>query len=288
MTGIAIVDKPAGWTSHDVVAKLRRALRERRIGHGGTLDPMATGVLPVFVGRATRAASFLESADKEYLASVRFGLVTDTQDTTGQVLSESGLCPGEGEIEAALEGFLGPQEQLPPLYSAVKVDGRKLYQYARAGREVERQPRRIEISAMEPLGFGPEGDYRFRLTVSKGTYVRTVCHDLGQRLGCGGAMSALRRLRAGAFPIGEALPLEAFLAEDGAALLRPLDSIFRGYPPLTLAAEETRRVRCGNDFPTAAQAGIYRLYDASGEFLALAEAAEGRMKTIKNFFEVSI
>ena len=286
MTGVAIVDKPAGWTSHDVVAKLRRALGERRIGHGGTLDPMATGVLPVFVGRATRAASFLESADKEYLAGVRFGLVTDTQDVTGQVLSESGLRPSEEEIEAALAGFLGPQEQLPPLYSAVKVEGRKLYQYARAGRAVERQPRKIEISAIEPLGFTPEGDYRFRLTVSKGTYVRTVCHDLGRRLGCGGAMSSLRRLRAGAFTIAEASPLEAFLEPGAPALLRPLDSLFRAYPAMTLGEEEARRVRCGNDFPTSAEEGSYRLYDGSGAFLALAEAEKGRMKTIKNFFEV--
>ncbi len=286
MTGIAIVDKPADWTSHDVVAKLRRALGEKRVGHGGTLDPMATGVLPIFVGRATRAASFLESADKEYLAGVRFGLTTDTQDVTGQVLSQSGLCPSEGEAEAALEGFLGAQEQLPPLYSAVKVGGRKLYQYARAGREVARQPRRIEISAIRPLGFTPEGEFRFRLTVSKGTYVRTVCHDLGQRLGCGGAMSSLRRLRAGAFPIEEAFPLEAFLEGGGQGLLRPLDSRFRAYPPLTLGEEETRLVRCGNAFPTPAEAGTYRLYDAGGAFLALGEASEGRMRTIKNFFEV--
>ena len=286
MTGIAIVDKPAGWTSHDVVAKLRRALGEKRIGHGGTLDPMATGVLPVFVGRATRAVSFLESADKEYLAEVRFGLVTDTQDTTGKVLSESSLRPSEGEVEAALRGFLGLQEQLPPLYSAVKVEGRKLYQYARAGREVERKPRQIEISAIEPLGFGPGGDYRFRLTVSKGTYVRTVCHDLGQRLGCGGAMSGLRRLRAGAFSIGEASPLEAFLAEGGQELLRPLDSIFRACPSLTLGEEEARRVRCGNDFATDSETGTYRLYDSAGAFLALGAASAGRMKTIKSFFEV--
>ncbi len=286
MTGVAIVDKPRDWTSHDVVAKLRRALGEKRIGHGGTLDPMATGVLPVFVGRATRAASFLESADKEYLAGVRFGITTDTQDTTGQVLSQSGICPSEAAVKAALAGFLGKQEQLPPLYSAVKVEGRKLYQYARAGREVARQPRQIEISALEPLGFTAEGEFRFRLTVSKGTYVRTVCHDLGQRLGCGGAMSFLRRLRAGAFTIREASPLEAFLDGQGETLLRPLDSLFRAYPALTLEGEAARRVRCGNDFSTTAQAGTYRLYDEAGVFLALAEAAEGRMKTIKSFFEV--
>jgi tRNA pseudouridine55 synthase len=286
MTGIAIVDKPAGWTSHDVVARLRRALGEKRIGHGGTLDPMATGVLPIFVGRATRAASFLESADKEYLASVRFGLTTDTQDTTGQLLSESALRPSGEEVEAALLGFLGPQEQLPPLYSAVKVDGRKLYQYARAGREVERRPRQIEISAVEPLGFGPEGDYRFRLTVSKGTYVRTLCHDLGQRLGCGAAMSSLRRLRAGAFTAKEASPLEAFLDGEGARLLRPLDSLFRAYPAMKLEAGQARRCRCGNSFAADAPDGIYRLYDGEGAFLALAEAASGTVRTIKSFFEV--
>ena len=286
MTGIAIVDKPAGWTSHDVVARLRRALGEKRIGHGGTLDPMATGVLPVFAGRATRAVEFMESADKEYLAGCRFGLVTDTQDITGQVLSEGGAVPPEGEIRAALASFLGKQAQLPPLYSAIKVDGKKLYEYARAGRVVARQPREIEIREIEPLGFGPEGDYRFRLTVSKGTYVRTVCHDLGARLGCGAAMSSLRRLRAGEFRIGEASPLEAFLEPGGSALLRPLDSLFRTYPALTLEEEQARRCRCGNPFRAAAAPGVYRLYDGAGAFLALARAEEGVVTTIKSFFEV--
>ena len=286
MTGIAIVDKPAGWTSHDVVAKLRRALGERRIGHGGTLDPMATGVLPVFAGRATRAVEFLESADKEYLAGCRFGLVTDTQDVTGQVLSAGGAVPPEEEVRAALASFLGKQEQLPPLYSAVKVDGKKLYEYARSGREVARKPREIEITAVEPLGFGPEGEYRFRLTVSKGTYVRTVCHDLGQRLGCGAAMSSLRRLRAGAFRIEEASPLAAFLEPGGAELLRPLDSLFRAYPALTLDGEQARRCHCGNDFRAGADPGVYRLYDGAGAFLALARAESGVVTTIKSFFEV--
>lgn len=286
MTGVAVVDKPAGWTSHDVVAKLRRALGEKRIGHGGTLDPMATGVLPVFVGRATRAAEFMESADKEYLAGCRFGIVTDTQDTTGTVLSEGGRLPSEAEAAAALAGFLGPQEQLPPLYSAVKVQGKKLYEYARAGREVARKPRQIEITEIEPLGFGAEGEYRFRLTVSKGTYIRTVCHDLGARLGCGAAMSSLRRLRAGVFTAKEASPLEAFLDGEGARLLRPLDSLFRAYPAMKLEAGQARRCRCGNSFAADAPDGIYRLYDGEGAFLALAEAASGTVRTIKSFFEV--
>ena len=286
MTGIVVIDKPAGWTSFDVVAKLRRALHERRIGHGGTLDPMATGVLPVFVGRATRAVEFMESADKEYLAGVRFGFTTDTQDTTGTVLTESGIQPTESEIEAALQTFLGEQEQLPPLYSAIKVDGKKLYEYARAGKDVERKARKITISQIVPLGFAEDGEYRFRLTVSKGTYVRTICHDLGEKLGCGGAMSSLRRLRAGAFRIEDASTLDEVLAEGGEARVLPLDSLFRAYPALTVDEGQNRRVRCGNTISVEAADGVYRLYDAAGEFLALSEAKGGTVTTIKNFFEV--
>lgn len=286
MTGIVVIDKPEGWTSFDVVAKLRRALHEKRIGHGGTLDPMATGVLPVFVGRATRAVEFMESADKEYLAGVRFGLTTDTQDTTGTVLTESGIQPTEAQIEAALKTFLGKQEQLPPLYSAIKIDGKKLYEYARAGKDVDRKPRLIEISEIVPLGFQEDGEYRFRLTVSKGTYVRTVCHDLGERLGCGGAMSYLRRLRAGSFRIGEASTLAEVLADDGETRVLPLDSLFRNYPALTVNEAQDRRIRCGNTIRVEAGDGTYRLYDGAGEFLALSEAKGGIVTTIKNFFEV--
>ena len=286
MTGIVVIDKPAGWTSFDVVAKLRRALHEKRIGHGGTLDPMATGVLPVFVGRATRAVEFMESADKEYLAGVRFGFTTDTQDTTGTVLTESGIQPTEAEIEAALLTFFGEQEQLPPLYSAIKVDGKKLYEYARAGKDVARKARHITISEIVPLGFAADGEYRFRLTVSKGTYVRTICHDLGERLGCGGVMSSLRRLRAGAFRIEDASTLEEVLSEGGEQRLLPLDSLFRAYPALTVDEAQSRRVRCGNTIRIGAADGTYRLYDAAGEFLALAEAKGSIATTIKNFFEV--
>ena len=286
MTGVVVIDKPAGWTSFDVIAKLRRGLHEKRIGHGGTLDPMATGVLPVFVGRATRAVEFLESADKEYLAGVRFGISTDTQDTSGTVLTETGVTPVAEAVEAALMTFLGEQEQLPPLYSAIKVDGKKLYEYARAGKDVERKPRKITISEIVPLGFAEDGEYRFRLTVSKGTYVRTICHDLGEALGCGGAMSSLRRLRAGAFRIEEASSLEEVLAPGGEARILPLDSLFRAHPALTLDGEQDRRCRCGNTFRSDAPDGTYRLYDAAGEFLALASAKGGVVTTIKNFFEV--
>ena len=284
MTGILNLDKPAGWTSHDAVAKLRRILGERRIGHGGTLDPMATGVLPVFVGRATRAVEFLEAADKEYEAGLRLGLVTDTQDTTGSILEERPVNVPEEALRAAILGLKGERDQLPPMYSAVKVGGKALYAYARSGKTVERKSRHITIYAAEPLGWAGE-EYRFRVVCSKGTYIRTLCHDLGQSLGCGGAMSSLRRLRAGPFRLEEAVTLEQ-AAERGAECLLPLDSLFRDCPALTLDGEQTRRVLNGSDFPREGQAGRYRLYGPEGEFLALAALEAGRAKIIKSFFEV--
>ena len=169
MTGILNLDKPAGWTSHDAVAKLRRILGERRIGHGGTLDPMATGVLPVFVGRATRAVEFLEAADKEYEAGLRLGIITDTQDTTGQILEERPVSISEEELRSAILGLRGEREQLPPMYSAVKVGGKALYAYARAGKDVERKPRHITIYSSEPLGWVGE-EYRFRANYADGSY----------------------------------------------------------------------------------------------------------------------
>ena len=284
MTGILNLDKPGGWTSHDAVAKLRRILGERRIGHGGTLDPMATGVLPIFVGRATRAVEFLEAADKEYEAGLRLGLTTDTQDITGETLETRPVNVTEEAVRAAVLALVGEREQLPPMYSAVKVGGKALYAYARAGKAVERKPRRITVYSAVPLGWSGE-EYRFRIVCSKGTYIRTLCHDLGESLGCGGAMSSLRRLRAGPFRLEEAVSLET-AAERGAACLLPLDSLFRDRPALTLDGERTRRVLCGNDFPWEGEAGEYRLYGPDGEFLALAALEAGRAKIIKSFFEV--
>ena len=196
--GILVIDKSAGWTSQDVAAKLRGVFHERRVGHGGTLDPMATGVLPVFIGRATRAAEFLESAEKEYVAGLRLGVVTDTQDTSGTVLETNPVCVTRAQLEAALRQFLGPIEQIPPMYSAIKINGQKLYELARRGQEVARRPRSITIHALELLE-GEGADWTVRVRCSKGTYVRTLCHDLGRALGCGGCMSSLRRTRAGSF-----------------------------------------------------------------------------------------
>ena len=205
--GILIVDKPAGWTSQDVAAKLRGVFHERRIGHSGTLDPMATGVLVLFVGRATRAVEFAESDSKEYLAGLRLGLVTNTQDTSGETLETHPVAVTREELDAALDAFRGDISQIPPMYSAIKIGGKKLYELARKGQEVERKPRNITIFELA-VEDGSESDWNLRVRCSKGTYVRTLCHDIGQSLGCGGCMSSLRRTRAGRFTLEQAVTME--------------------------------------------------------------------------------
>lgn len=296
VNGILIVDKPAGWTSHDVVAKVRGLLHERRVGHGGTLDPMATGVLPVFLGRATRAVEFAAEAGKEYIAGLRPGIITDTQDTTGRILEERPARVGRDELEAALAGFRGEILQVPPMYSALKRDGQKLYELARKGREVERAPRPVTIHALELLDGaedGPEGllptDFLLRVRCSKGTYVRTLCHDIGAALGCGACMCALRRTEAAGFSLAQAVTMDAlteFAArEEAEGLLLPVDAYFSGYGALEVDALSERRIRNGTAFPVAAPDGDYRVYGPGGGFLMLGRARRGRMETIKSFFE---
>ncbi len=289
MTGIIIVNKPEGWTSHDIVAKLRRILGERRIGHGGTLDPMATGVLPVFVGRATRAVEFMENADKEYIAALRLGVSTDTQDTTGNVISEKPANISRDELEAVLDKFRGEIEQLPPMYSAIKVDGKKLYEYARKGAEIERKTRKITIHELEIAGQREDGDFLLRVVCSKGTYIRALCSDIGDALGCGGAMSALVRSRAGAYRIEEAHRMEDIIAagpEKAQEMLLSLESMFAMYPAVSVG--ETDEKRCRNGLAPrlkTAPEGKFRLISESGEFLALCEN-EGEVRVIKSFYEV--
>jgi len=291
MTGIIVIDKPQGWTSHDVVSKLRRLFNEKRIGHSGTLDPLATGVLPVFVGRATRAIEFVESADKEYLAGLRLGISTDTQDITGAVLSKCDCKVSESELKEALSRFVGPISQLPPMYSAVKVGGKKLYELARKGLEVERRPRDIVIHKLELVG--REGDdFILRIACSKGTYVRTLCSDIGDALGCGGALSSLRRTRAGRFTDADALTIEAVekAAAEGRAgeLLKPVDSLFADYPAIVLNPAQEKKCRNGADFELKDKPqGTYRAYSADGEFLAIGDvSSKGLFSAIKSFFEV--
>ena len=286
MNGIVIVDKPQGWTSQDVVSKLRGVFQTRRIGHGGTLDPMATGVLPVFVGRATRGVEFFEHADKTDEAVLQLGISTDTEDTTGTVLEEKPVAVTKEQFLAALEQFRGEIEQIPPMYSALKVNGQKLYDLARQGKEVERKSRKITIFRLECLEF--HGDSaRLLVHCSKGTYIRTLCKDIGNALGCGGCMAALRRVQAGAYTIEKAVSLQTLVeSENPGQYLAPVDSLFAEYPQVILTANQEKRCRNGGSFSVTLAEGMYRAYSQSGEFLMLSQVKEGIMTTVKSFFEV--
>lgn len=286
MDGIVIVDKPQGWTSQDVTARLRRVFGTRRIGHGGTLDPMATGVLPVFVGRATRAVEFFEHAEKTYETVLRLGITTDTEDMTGTVLTEENVSFTEEQLQETLAAFRGEILQVPPMYSALKVNGQKLCDLARKGKTVERQPRPITIHELTLVERG-ENTLRLRVRCSKGTYIRTLCKDIGEKLGCGGCMESLRRVAAGEYTIGEAVPLQTLLdTEEPEKYLRDVDTMFRNYPAVTLTANQETRCRNGNAFSVSLAPGTYRAYSQGGEFLMLAKVDGGVMSTIKSFFQV--
>lgn len=290
MNGILLIDKADGWTSSDVVIKLKGVLRERRVGHSGTLDPMATGLLAVFVGRATRAVEFAEAHDKRYTAGLRLGVTTDTQDVTGSVLRSCQANVAEDELKAVLTRFTGELEQIPPMYSAIKINGQKLYDIARRGGEVERRPRHITVSGISVVGRSGN-DFVLDISCSKGTYIRTLCNDIGDALGCGGCMSSLRRTAAGDFSVSQAYTIDEVVAAAAAGeagkLLLPTDSMFAALPRCTAGAQDERRIKNGNEIKTPALAdGDYRVYSESGEFLMLGRAENGRMRTIKSFFEV--
>ena len=286
MNGIVIIDKPQGGTSQDVTARLRRVFNTRRIGHGGTLDPMATGVLPVFVGRATRGVEFFEHAEKTYETVLRLGITTDTEDISGTVLTEQDAFVTGEMLEKTLEKFRGEIMQVPPMYSALKINGQKLVDLARKGREVERQPRPITIHELTLLGMEAEG-IRLRVRCSKGTYIRTLCKDIGEALGCGGCMAELRRVSAGEYRIEEAVPLQVLLeTETPEQYLRPVDSMFRNYPKVVLTPKQETRCRNGNSFSVKMEDGTYRAYGQNGEFLMLAKVENEVMSTIKSFWEV--
>ncbi len=248
--GILLMDKPQGFTSHDVVAKLRGILHTRRIGHGGTLDPLATGVLPVFIGGATKAADFAAAQDKEYVAGFTLGFETDTQDVTGEVLRRSGQTASRAQVEQAAARFLGAQQQVPPMYSAVKVNGQKLYDLARKGKEVERPARDIFVREMPLLDFDEATQKgTLRLTVSKGTYVRTLVSDMGVSLGTLATMHSLTRTRAGAYPLEQCHSFDEVeqAAQDGTVpdLLLPVDGLFAEHPAVELTDEGAERIARG-------------------------------------------
>ena len=289
MNGILLIDKPPLWTSNDVVSKLKGVLKERRIGHSGTLDPLATGLLAVFAGRATRAVSFAESHDKRYTAALRLGLRTDTQDISGNVISKGQTDVKDEELDRVLSCFVGEIEQTPPMYSAVRVNGKRLYELARKGIEVERKPRKITVYSIERKG-RKSGDIVLDIKCSKGTYIRTLCSDIGEMLGCGACMSALRRTEAGMFSVENAYTLDEVIREaeigDVSSLLLPTETIFSEYERITVSASAEAKVRNGNPVSFSAPDGTYRVCSQKGEFLALGKCEDGIMKTIKSFFEV--
>ena len=289
MNGIILIDKPQGWTSHDVVGKLRGILHERRIGHSGTLDPLATGLLVVFIGRATRAVEFAEADRKEYVAGLRLGMNTDTQDITGRIISKETDIPDEPEVRIAIERFRGELEQIPPMYSAVKIGGKKLYELARKGESIERKPRHITIFGLEITGRS-DNDYILDVVCSKGTYIRTLCHDIGAALGCGGCMSSLRRTKSGVFSVDNAYTIaeiqEAADRGEEEKLLLPIGTLFAGYTKLSVDADSEKKLKNGCIINTSSPDGRFRVYSEDGEFLLLGDVKDGVMKTVKNFFEV--
>jgi tRNA pseudouridine55 synthase len=234
LDGVLLVDKPRDHTSHDVIARLRGKLRMRKIGHAGTLDPMATGLLVVLVGRATRVSQYIISLDKEYEGTVELGRTTDSQDADGETM-ETRPVPAltEAEVRAAMQGFLGDQYQTPPMFSAIKIDGVPLYKRARRGEEIEREPRFIRVMSWDLLRFeSPRIDFRLRCT--KGTYVRTLAHDLGGRLGCGALLSALRRTATDRFTVAEALTMEEIESLSIPDIEKRLIPVSRAVPSVAL------------------------------------------------------
>lgn len=308
MDGIINVYKERGYTSFDVVAKLRGILHERRIGHTGTLDPEAEGVLPVCVGQATKACELLLDKDKEYEAVILFGVETDTQDITGKILSSKVVTADAGEAQRALLSFVGTYQQIPPMYSALKVNGRKLYELAREGKTVERAPRPVTIYSIKILetifsqisqkNASDENTIRFLVTCSKGTYIRTLCEDVGRKLGCGGCMKSLKRTRVSSFLESESYTLLEIekICKDGrmGEILMPIDRLFLQYPVLRMRAEADKSLHNGNKlYPEEVlletkeeeMESSFRAYDSSGKFYALYryDPAQDCYRNIKMF-----
>ena len=283
MDGLLVVDKPSGFTSHDVVAKLRKIYGQRRVGHAGTLDPDATGVLLVGLGRVTRLLRFLQVAGKEYRADVRFGVATSTLDAAGEVLDRQEMPLGREQVEQAAKRFVGDIEQVPPMVSAIKVGGRRLHDLARRGEEVERAPRPVRIDRLEVEAFEP-GPYPMAtlfVACGSGTYVRTLAADLGTALGGCAHVETLRRLRVGTFGLDDAVTLEAIEADPVAAVRRPADAV-RDLEVLAVDAESERAIRHGMTFPSGALGesgpGPFAVVGNDAELLAVYERRRGGVK----------
>ncbi len=282
LRGVLVMNKPQGFTSFDVIGKLRGILKMKRLGHTGTLDPMAEGVLPVLVGTAARACDILPDETKTYRAGFQLGTVTNTQDSTGEVLETHAFAVSEDALRAVLPRFTGDIGQIPPMYSAVQINGKRLYELARAGREIERPVRQVHVEAVRLLSYDAEhGTGTVEITCGKGTYVRTILHDIGQTLGCGACMTALTRTAACGFTLAQAhsFPAVQQAADENrlAELLIPTDSLFAAYPALHLSQKQTVHYANGVKLSLRSLHGLseeasrYRIYGSDGQFLGLAQ-----------------
>ena len=288
MNGILLIDKPEGWTSSDVVCKLKGFFHQKRIGHSGTLDPMATGLLPVFIGKATKAVEFAENHHKVYEAGLRLGIETDTQDIWGTVITEKKAAASRDAFLTSCCSFIGESNQIPPMYSAVKIQGKKLYELARKGKDIERPARRISIESIELMETNGT-DFLIRVSCSKGTYIRTLCHDIGQKLGTGACMISLRRIACGPFDVSESIPLIELLDSDPDTVslrLIPVDALFASFPAYSVKDPIVHRIKSGLSFHVDLKDGYYRVYSPASEFLMLGYVENNEMHSRKNFFEV--
>lgn len=287
MNGIVIIDKPHGCTSHDMVNLMRRLTGIKKVGHTGTLDPMATGVLPVCVGSATKVADMLTLSDKCYMAEFVLGMITDTQDADGKVLTECAVDCEEQDIRDAVNSFVGEIEQIPPMYSAIKQDGKKLYELARKGIEVERKSRKITIHSIDILKIDGER-VTIKVYCSKGTYIRTLCEDIGIKLHVGAYMNTLRRVRTGPFTIEESHTVDELygLKEEGRLeeIFIPVDRMFEEYPAVSLNYKQVRSITNGIAMTYNGSDGLYRVYDEIGKFLCIGRIRDGKLKSEKAFW----
>lgn len=290
LNGIVVIKKEEGFTSHDVVNVVRKTLGTRKVGHTGTLDPNATGVLPICVGKSTKACDMLTFSDKEYVAQVKLGITTDTYDIWGNVSEEKAVNVSLLQLEEAIEHFTGEIEQLPPMYSAIKQNGKKLYELAREGIEVERQKRRITIYECELLSF--EDDvFTIRVYCSKGTYIRSLCNDIGQYLGCGAAMTSLVRTKSSVFHIESAITLDELkekVSKTGPeSVLSGVDMVFELYPCVKVTDAVKQRLLNGALSRVSQKEGTYRAYDSNGDFVGVTEIFKGEkgnvIKIVKAF-----
>ena len=286
MTGILLIDKEQDWTSSDVVAKLRGILGERRVGHAGTLDPLATGLLVIMIGRATKASDYLMKHDKRYIAHLRLGIETDTQDITGNIVGRFQSNVSMKDVQRAADNFVGIIQQTPPMFSAIKRHGQKLYEIARRGGTVEREARTITVSSLSVTGMENE-DYILDICCSSGTYVRTLCHDIGTLLGCGGCMAELRRVASGDFRVEQAYTIGELTETDTETIgkwILPLESAFLRFETITADDEDLKKLYYGAAVPTNTADGKYRIYSSDGNFLMIGQAQNGLLRKEKGFF----